>query len=110
MTDATAVAAAAAAAAEATTMVAKYGKQKIELSDLPSTTTTIGHVKELLREKTGILPMRQKLIGLKMATKGQELTDSTLLSELKQAKRNNDGNMVQVHQFILMGTPEGRYL
>ena len=99
-------AAAAATAAEATTMVAKYGKQKIELSDLHSTTTTIGHVKDLLREKTGILPMRQKLIGLKMTTKGQELTDSTLLSELKQAKRNNDGNMVQVHQFILMGTPE----
>ena len=106
MADATA----AAAAKAATTMVAKYGKQKIELSDLPSTKTTIGHVKELLRKKTGILPMRQKLIGLKLATKGQELTDSTFLSELKQAKRNNDGNMVQVHQFILMGTPEGRYL
>mmetsp|Transcript_3685 Transcript_3685/g.5606 ORF Transcript_3685/g.5606 Transcript_3685/m.5606 type:complete len:375 (-) Transcript_3685:105-1229(-) len=96
----------AAAAAATTTMVAKYGKQKIELSDLPSTTTTIGHVKDLLREKTGIMPIRQKLIGLKTSTKGQELTDRTLLSELKQSKRSNDGNTVQIHQFILMGTPE----
>eukprot|EP00984_Skeletonema_dohrnii_P007659 scaffold2799_cov117-Skeletonema_dohrnii-CCMP3373.AAC.1 len=95
-----------AATAATTTMVAKYGKQKIELSDLPSTTTTIGQVKDLLREKTGILPIRQKLIGLKTSTKGQELTDTTLLSELKQSKRSNDGNAVQVHQFILMGTPE----
>ena len=50
--------------------------------------------------------MRQKLIGLKKSTKGRELTDATLLSELKQSKRSNDGNTVQVHQFILMGTPE----
>ena len=95
--------------ASTTTMVAKYGKQKIELTDLPSTTTTIGQVKELLREKTGILPVRQKLIGLKTAhnnIKGLELTDATLLSELKQTKRGNDGNTVQLHQFILMGTPE----
>ncbi|KAK1742395.1 ubiquitin-like domain-containing CTD phosphatase [Skeletonema marinoi] len=86
-----------AATAATTTMVAKYGKQKIELSDLPSTTTTIGQVKDLLREKTGILPIRQKLIGLKTSTKGQELTDATLLSELKQSKRAS---------IYIDGTPE----
>lgn len=96
----------AAATTTTTTMVAKYGKQKIELAELPSTTTTVGQVKELLREKTGILTNRQKLIGLKTSAKDLELTDATVLSDLKQAKRSNDGNALQVLQFILMGTPE----
>ena len=87
--------------AAAATLVAQYGKEKIVLADLPSATTTVGHVKEMLREKTGILPKRQKLIGLK-AAKGA-VGDDTPLSELK-VKGNKGGTVV--HQFILMGTPE----
>lgn len=92
--------AASAAAPTAVTMVAKYGKEKIELTNLPSTSTNVGRVKELLREKTGILPKRQKLIGLK--GKGA-VTDETLLSDLKA---KGGGNGVVTHQFILMGTRE----
>ena len=84
------------------TMVAKYGKEKIELADLPSTSTDIAGVKELLREKTGILPKRQKLIGLK-GREGSTVSDATLLSDLKA--KTSGGNGI-IHQFILMGTPE----
>ena len=85
------------------TMIAKYGKQKIELPGLSPTSTNLRQVKELLCEKTGILPKRQKLIGLK-GTKGSVVGDDTPLSDLK-SKGNNSGGTV-VHQFILMGTPE----
>mmetsp|Transcript_12136 Transcript_12136/g.21597 ORF Transcript_12136/g.21597 Transcript_12136/m.21597 type:complete len:384 (+) Transcript_12136:115-1266(+) len=94
----------AAASAQTTlTMIAKYGKQKIELPGLSPTSTNLRQVKELLCEKTGILPKRQKLIGLK-GTKGSVVGDDTPLSDLK-SKGNNSGGAV-VHQFILMGTPE----
>lgn len=48
-----AAAAGSASAQPTATMVAKYGKQKIEMADLPAASTTVGDVKELLREKTG---------------------------------------------------------
>ncbi|KAL7534479.1 hypothetical protein ACHAXR_005904 [Thalassiosira sp. AJA248-18] len=99
-----ATSAAAASAQTTVTMIAKYGKQKIELADLLSPSTTVGQVKEMLREKTGILPKRQKLIGLK-GNKGTVVGDDTSLSDLK-AKGGNSGGAVVVHQFILMGTPE----
>lgn len=82
----------------AVTMVAKYGKEKIELPNL-SSSMTIGAVKELLREKTGILAKRQKMIGLKAI--GGSVSDETVLSDIKAKKAGET-----VHQFILMGTPE----
>ena len=81
------------------TMIAKYGKQKIELPNL-APSTTIAALKEMLRDQTGILPKRQKMIGLK-STGGGPVTDETMLSNLKQKKAGD-----LIHQFILMGTPE----
>ena len=85
------------------TMIAKYGKTKIELPGLSATTMNVGQVKELLREKTGILPKRQKLIGLRGAH-GAAVGDDTPLSDLKV--KGSAGGAGAVHQFILMGTPE----
>ena len=82
------------------TVVAKYGKEKISLSNLPPSSTNIGRIKELMCEKTGILPKRQKMLGLTKSG-GGKIDDETLLSELKVKKSNN-----VIHQFILMGTPE----
>jgi ubiquitin-like domain-containing CTD phosphatase 1 len=89
---------AATASTASVTLVAKYGKEKIELSDLPPS-TNIGQVKLYLRDRTGILPKRQKIIGLKACS--GSVTDETLLSDLKARKAGE-----LVHQFILMGTPE----
>lgn len=78
------------------TLVAKYGKEKITLSDL-HVTTTILSVKTILAEKTGILPKRQKLVGLKCLSSNMTLMDDHTLAEVKfNAKK----------QFILMGTRE----
>ena len=71
------------ATAATVTMCAKYGKEKIELSNLSPTTTNIIHVKEMLYEKTRILPKRQKLIGLKRKSGGSTLSDDTPISDLK---------------------------
>ena len=65
----------------AVTLIAKWGKEKIELNDL-SPTTNIAQVKDMLSEKTNVLPKRQKLIGLTTLTK-VKVTDQVLLSELK---------------------------
>ena len=54
----------------AITLIAKWGKEKIELNDL-SPTTNIAQVKDMLSEKTNVLPKRQKLIGLVTLTKGK---------------------------------------
>ena len=92
------------------TLIAKWGKEKIELNDL-SPATNIAQVKDLLSEKTNVLPKRQKLIGLVTLTKGK-LTDETLLSELKpkskaMTKVSSDGGIKSIkHNFILMGTAE----
>jgi ubiquitin-like domain-containing CTD phosphatase 1 len=89
------------------TMIAKYGKEKIKLVDLPASSTSIGQVKELLRDRTGIMPVRQKMIGLK-SNNGASVTDDTMLSDLKAKKSGGDESsaVTLVHQFILMGTPE----
>lgn len=89
------------------TMIAKYGKQKIELPNLPATSTNLGDVKELLREKTGILPKRQKLIGLKTNGRSSStLADDMLLSDLKVKESGGLEGSAVIHQFLLMGTPE----
>lgn len=85
------------------TLIAKYGKQKVNLPNLPSTSTTIRNIKEMLYTVTGILPKRQKLIGLTMSG-GGKVDDETLLSELKVKGSKNAPEIVI--QFILMGTPE----
>lgn len=95
------------------TMIAKYGKQRFELTCLPSTSTNVGHVKEMLHEITGILPKRQKLIGLKRGVESSlssVVDDDTMLSELKvKGAASAESSAVAVHQFILMGTPEDKY-
>jgi len=86
------------------TLVAKFNKERITLEDLPSS-TTIGMVKEMLQQRTRILPIRQKLVGL-VALKGgaKGVTDDLALSGLKVKGKSSDANIT--HQFILMGTPE----
>ncbi len=92
------------------TLIAKWGKEKIELNDLPLN-TNIAQVKDMLSEKTNVLPKRQKLIGLVTLTKGK-LTDEVILSELKpkskaMTKTADDGIIKSIkHNFILMGTAE----
>ena len=82
---------------ETVILVAKFGKLKITLDGL-STTTTISEVKVKLEKKTRVLPHRQKLIGLK--TKSGALNDDTKLAELKVKGKSSD-DCVTVHQFIL---------
>lgn len=95
----------AAQAVETVTMVAKFGKDKITLEKLESV-TTIAQVKEMLATKTGVLPKRQKLIGLVSKKNGVKVDDTFLLGDLKvKGKKSNDDGII-VHQFILMGTPE----
>lgn len=103
----------AAAASVVVTLVARFGKEKITLSDV-SGTTTIGRVKEMLHAHTRVLPKRQKLVGLVAVQGGTKgVHDDLPLSGLK-AKGNNSKTtgtngmtrIETVHQFILMGTPE----
>eukprot|EP00553_Chaetoceros_curvisetus_P004502 CAMPEP_0204614172 /NCGR_PEP_ID=MMETSP0717-20131115/1963_1 /ASSEMBLY_ACC=CAM_ASM_000666 /TAXON_ID=230516 /ORGANISM="Chaetoceros curvisetus" /LENGTH=396 /DNA_ID=CAMNT_0051626781 /DNA_START=63 /DNA_END=1253 /DNA_ORIENTATION=- len=101
------------AASVSVTLSAKWGKERIELSGL-SPSTTIAQVKDLLSERTSVLPKRQKLIGLTTAIKRtSKVTDDILLSELKvkggagnSKKQAQNGDNVIRHNFILMGTPE----
>jgi len=92
------------------TLIAKWGKEKIELNNL-SPTITIAQVKDMLREKTNVLPKRQKLIGLVTLTKAK-ITDETELESLKPKSKAMteiaaDGSILSVkHNFILMGTAE----
>jgi len=89
------------------TLVAKWGKEQIELSNL-SPTTNISQVKDTIREKTNVLPKRQKLIGLTTKSKAK-ITDGVTLSELKpkpNAVSERDGSIHITFNFILMGTPE----
>jgi len=86
------------------TLIAKWGKERIELSSL-NPQTNIAQVKDLLMERTGVLPKRQKLIGLSTVNK-KKVTDDIFLSELKtKGGSNNKLNGVN-HSFILMGTAE----
>jgi len=94
----------------AVTLIAKWGKEKIELNDL-SPTTNIAQVKDIISEKTNILPKRQKLIGLVTINK-VKVTDEVLLSDLKpkskaMTKISENGTIKSIkHNFILMGTAE----
>jgi len=91
-------------------IIAKWGKERVELRGL-SHETTIGQVKELLSLETNVLPKRQKLIGLSTISK-QKMTDCVPLSDIKiKTKKNiseNDDHSRKTitHSFILMGTPE----
>lgn len=102
------------------TLIAKFGKERICLEQLPAY-TTIGQVKQLLRSKTNVLPKRQKLVGLQAQTNNNNGTkgvvvDELTLSELKSkgstttvkqpTSKNKNATTITTHQFILMGTPE----
>ena len=101
----------AAATTYAVTLIAKWGKEKIELKDL-SPHTSISQVKDMLYEHTNVLPKRQKLIGLTTQSK-VKVTDQILLSALKSKSKLkpstsmcNDTDIskpVVKHNFILMG-------
>lgn len=85
------------------TMVAKWGKQRIVLEGL-ETATSVGHVKDRLTERTGVLPQRQKLIGLAAVNGGAKaVNDATRLGDLKV---KNSSCEAVVLEFILMGTAE----
>ena len=85
------------------TLVAKWGKERITLDELPPV-TTIGEVKLMLSEQTRILPKRQKLIGL--SSNGGKVTDDVLLKDLKAKGSKKADTTSASFQFILMGTPE----
>jgi ubiquitin-like domain-containing CTD phosphatase 1 len=107
------------------TLIAKYGKERITLSNLPGS-TTIGEIKSMIQQTTRILPVRQKLVGLSAKCGGTKgVTDALPISELQPPKssssasgrtgnhddHNNSSSATTasasiVHQFILMGTPE----
>jgi len=97
------------------TMVAKWGKERIYLEQL-APTTTIQQVKNLLTQKTKILPKRQKLMGLTLCENPksklrndhvlQDLKIKKKLSKSKEKLPVNVNVMVIRHDFILMGTPE----
>jgi hypothetical protein len=90
---------------EKVTLVAKWGKERITLEQL-ALETTIAQVKSLLFEKTGVLPKRQKLIGLAAKTGGSKVGDENLLGDLKVKGKKSAQDDGVVHQFILMGTAE----
>ena len=99
------------------TILAKWGKERITLQNLDPK-LSIGQVKELISERTNILPKRQKLMGFileKDKSLSMKLNDDTMLKCLKVKKKsnksnihtNNDSNVVQIfHEVLLMGTPE----
>ena len=97
------------AAASGITLVAKWAKERIVVEDL-NPETTIGAVKEMIKERTNILPKRQKLVGLvvnKSAAGGSTaLTDQVMLSDLKvkklKGKTNGLNSDAIVHEFILV--------
>lgn len=83
------------------TLVAKWGKERITLDELPPA-TTIAEVKLMLSEHTKILPKRQKLFF----SGSGKVTDDLPLKDLK-AKGSKDSRTTNSSlSFILMGTPE----
>lgn len=89
-------------------LYAKWGKERIEIFGLEPE-TKICAVKDIIFDKTSVLPTRQKLIGLTTNDK-RRVTDDVLLSDLKVKPNNlitkDDGTLEIKHSFILMGTPE----
>ena len=106
--------AAVASGSAAIIMIAKFGKDKLELPPL-SPSATILTVKEMLTERTNILPKRQKILGLALKP-GSGIKagpggppDNCRLEDLRpKGKKISSSNSSQTitHQFILMGTPE----
>ena len=91
------------------TLIAKWAKERITLTTL-SPETTIGAVKEMLCEKTCILPKRQKLVGLTKKA-GGPVGDEVLLVDLKVKKSKAAAGKTNglilpidsiVHEFILV--------
>ena len=78
------------------TLIAKWGAEKITLNQLDGE-TNIGTVKDLLSQRTGVLPKRQKLIGLKASSK---INDGVLLRELKikNSKKSTNADGTIVHE------------
>jgi ubiquitin-like domain-containing CTD phosphatase 1 len=112
------------------TVIAKYGKEKIVLSDLPHS-TRVSTIKELLQVQTNILPLRQKLVGLTLRDNGvakdviggnftssakrRVVGDDDCLCDLKvkyqkeEIVRSSSSTIttkVTTVECILMGTPE----
>lgn len=91
------------------TLIAKWGKERITLDELPPM-TTIAQVKMMLSQHTRILPKRQKLIGLSSGS--GKVTDDVSLKDLKargsKSTNTSTANATSsiIFQFILMGTPE----
>ena len=75
----------------------KWGKRKIIIPVTPDL-ITIYDLKLHIQTQTNVLPKRQKLIGLALATSKSQPTDETLLSSIK------------LKPFILMGTPEAEII
>jgi hypothetical protein len=87
------------------TLIAKWGKERICLEGLNGE-TTIGNVKVLLEDRTGVLKKRQKLIGL-TAKEGAKVTDDLMISDLKvKSGKSQEGCTGVVHSFIMMGSRE----
>jgi ubiquitin-like domain-containing CTD phosphatase 1 len=87
------------------TLIAKWGKERIVLEGLNGE-VTIGNVKDLLEDRTGVLPKRQKLIGL-TAIGGARVTDALIIGDLKvKSGKSQDGYSGVVHSFIMMGSRE----
>ena len=87
------------------TLMAKWGKERIVLEGLNGE-ATIGNVKDLLEDRTGVLPKRQKLIGL-TAIGGAKVTDALTIGDLKvKSGKSQDGYSGVVHSFIMMGSRE----
>jgi ubiquitin-like domain-containing CTD phosphatase 1 len=86
------------------TLVAKWGKERISIDSLDEN-TTIGQVKDLLSERTGVLQKRQKLIGL--TVKGRsKVDDNVIIGDLKLKAGKKTDPSRKIHEFIMMGTKE----
>lgn len=89
------------------TLIAKFGKERIQLDEL-SPHTTIQEVKLILEERTRVLIKRQKLVGLVAQEGGSKgVHDALPLMHLNKTKAKTSES-VTTYQFILMGTPEER--
>ncbi|XP_070541109.1 ubiquitin-like domain-containing CTD phosphatase 1 [Ptychodera flava] len=80
--------------ADPVTIVVKWSGKEYTVSDL-SQENTVGELKEAIKSQTGVLPERQKLLGLKY--KGKSPDDDVALSALK-LKPNT--------KIMMMGTRE----
>ena len=60
------------AACDAVCVTIKWSGKEYSIDKL-SPTDTVGYLKEVIKEKTGVLPERQKLLGLKYKGKKKKL-------------------------------------